>query len=61
VLHDDVGALIDERLGGVGLLGGIEPGVDPDDLDLDVGLTDWAPSMVALMPMITSGIGNDTI
>ena len=38
MLHDDVGALVDQRLGGVGFLAGIEPGVRPDDLDLDVGI-----------------------
>ena len=36
VLHEHVGALIDQRLGGVGFLAGIEPGVDPHDLDLEV-------------------------
>ena len=36
VLHDHVGALIDQRLGGVGFLARIEPLADPDDLDLDV-------------------------
>ena len=38
VLHDHVGALVEQRLGGVGFLAGIEPGVHPDDLDLDVGI-----------------------
>ena len=28
-------------------------------LTLMLGLTVWAPSMVALMPMMTSGIGNE--
>ncbi|MGY4462318.1 hypothetical protein ACVWYI_006278 [Bradyrhizobium sp. LB13.1] len=36
VLHDDVSALVDQRLGSVGLLARIEPGVGPDDLHLDV-------------------------
>ena len=36
VLHDHVGALVEQRLGGVGFLAGVEPGVHPDDLDLDV-------------------------
>ncbi len=36
VLHDDVGALVDQRLGCVGFLAGVEPVVYPDDLDLDV-------------------------
>ena len=36
VLHDHVGALVEQRLGGVGFLARIEPGVHPDDLDLDV-------------------------
>ena len=36
MLHDDVRALVDQRLGGVGFLARIEPGVHPDDLDLDV-------------------------
>src|SRR5216683_5775192 len=35
VLHDHVGALVEQRLAGVGLLAGIEPRIDPDDLDLD--------------------------
>src|SRR5882724_51495 len=36
MLRDEVGALIDERLGGVALLAGIVPAVDPDDFDLAV-------------------------
>ena len=31
-----VGALVDQRFGRIGLLAGIVPAVDPDDLDLDV-------------------------
>src|ERR1700682_2384222 len=38
MLHDHVGALIEQRLGGVSFLAGIEPRVRPDDLDLDVGI-----------------------
>ena len=38
MLHDHVGALIEQRLGGVSFLAGVEPGVRPDDLDLDVGI-----------------------
>ena len=38
VLHDDVSALVDQCLGGVGFLAGIEPGVGPDDLDFDIGI-----------------------
>ena len=30
-------------------------------LTLKSGFTDWAPSMKALMPMTTSGIGKDTM
>ncbi len=36
VLGQDVDALVDQRLGGVGFLAGVEPGVGPDDLDLEV-------------------------
>jgi len=36
-------------LGGVGLLAGIEPGVDPDDLDLGVGLVVASPRSNASM------------
>ena len=36
MLHDDIGALVEQCLGGVGFLAGIEPGIHPDDLDLDV-------------------------
>ncbi len=36
VLHDHVGTLVEQCLGGVGLLTGIEPRIHPDDLDLDV-------------------------
>src|SRR5690606_18849787 len=34
VLEDYVHALVDQRVGGIGFLARIEPGVDPDDLDL---------------------------
>ena len=36
VLHDHVDALVGERLGGVGFLARIEPGVHPDHLELDI-------------------------
>ena len=36
VLGDHVGALVDQRLGGVGFLGGVVPGRGPDDLGLEV-------------------------
>ena len=38
MLHDHVGALVEQGLGGVGFLAGVEPRVHPDDLDLDVGI-----------------------
>ena len=38
VLHEDVGALVGQRLGGVGFLARVEPGVHPDHLELDVGI-----------------------
>jgi hypothetical protein len=38
VLHDDIGALAEQDLGGVGFLAGIIPAVHPDDLDLEVGV-----------------------
>ena len=38
MLGDDVGALVDQGLGGVRLLARIIPGVDPDHLDLGVGV-----------------------
>src|SRR3546814_5784588 len=37
VLGDDVAALVDEGLGGVGLLARVVPGVHPHHLDLGVG------------------------
>jgi len=36
MLHDDVGALVEQRLGGVGFLARIEPGVHPHDLGLEI-------------------------
>ena len=38
VLGDDVDALVEQRLGGVAFLGRVHPGVDPDDLELEVGV-----------------------
>ena len=38
VLDDDVGALAEQHLGGVGFLARIVPGVDPDDLHLEIGI-----------------------
>lgn len=48
VLRGDVGALADQHLGGVGLLARIA--ATHTILTLTFGLTDWAPSMKALMP-----------
>ena len=42
VLHQHIGVLIDQRLGGVGLLSAIKPRSGPDDLDFDVRIV--APS-----------------
>jgi hypothetical protein len=36
VLRDDVDALVDQRLGGIGFLARVEPGVHPDDLELEI-------------------------
>ena len=38
MLHDDVGALAEQHLGGVGFLAGVVPGIHPDDLHLEVGI-----------------------
>ena len=38
VLGDDVDTLVDQRLGGVGFLARVEPGIGPHDLDLEVGI-----------------------
>ena len=38
MLKHHVGALVDQGACGLGFLGGIEPGVDPDDLELDIGV-----------------------
>jgi hypothetical protein len=59
VLSDDVGALIDQGLGGIGLLAGIVPGVTQITLTSASGLTFLMASVKALIPRITSGIGKD--
>ncbi len=61
VLHQNVGALIDQRLGGIGLLAGIDQVLIQMILTLKSGLIVCAPSMKALMPITTSGIGKETI
>ena len=62
VLCDDVDALVDQRAGRVGFLGRIEPAVDIDHLHASPsGFTLRAASANALMPMRTSGIGNEPI
>ena len=38
MLDQNVGALVEQGLGGIGLLAGVEPCVHPDNLDLDVGI-----------------------
>ena len=43
MLHDDVGALVEQRFGRISFLAGIEPGVGPDDLDLDVRIDRLRP------------------
>ena len=60
VLADDVGALVDQRLGGVALLARVVPGVDPDHLHLRRRAGPCCiASVKALMPITTSGIGNE--
>jgi hypothetical protein len=58
---EDVGALGDERLGGVRLLARIEPGVDPVDLALGVGIGGRQAALEGVDAGDDLGIGNETI
>ena len=60
VLRDDVRALTDHDLGRVSFsLPGSNQEFTHTTLTLKSGLTDWAPSMKALMPRTTSGMGKE--